>query len=329
MNILKKHKSVFQFTESYAIDFIKNDRREKDKFLNLIKQDLKNTQMLFKHYELFNNSNKIELTDTTFIIPFKRDFKERQQNLEILINYISKNFLTNIVVFEFDVASIQKDVLSTLKYKTNLTWYFCKSNKMFSRTIVTNFCIDKIDTPVIVLNDVDCISSNVLAYKLCETKIINNEIDLIHPFCSPPGTISYSQKDKDELVENDFVLKPNDSFEIEQLSPPGGIVFINKSKYHDIGNENIYFISYSPEDCERIYRFSKLGYKVEEHNFCYGPINNSIDSALIHMEHPKTPENSNKTKLFKANNDLFECLKILSCENYNEYCKRNNIKPLF
>ena len=45
----------------------------------------------------------IDLSDCTFIIPLKIDSPERERNIELILSYLTTNFITTIVVTEADI----------------------------------------------------------------------------------------------------------------------------------------------------------------------------------------------------------------------------------
>ena len=109
----------------------------------------------------------------------------------------------------------------------------------------------------------------------------------------------------------------------------GGILFINRELYNLLGNENINFISYSPEDIERVKRIQKLGFKCSEsyNKQAAGPNNKYLNTPLFHLSHPRTEESTIIHKYYTSNELLNFCLESMNMDELIEYLyKYSNYK---
>jgi len=309
ISFLKNHLK----TSKKIQNFIKQDDIHKKKYLDTMSKEITNT-VLYKSIEHYDE-NKGDLSDCTFIIPFKKDFDERLVNLTCLLNFIGKNFNTKILVFEQGPSCSFDNI--ELKYKTNLDYYFLNSSSVFSRTIVSNFLIEKSTSKILVINDTDCFTMPH-AYEICKNKLLNDGFKLLHPFGTPPGSFEITDK-------TDFMIDYNiQSLTISSkpnFAGVGGILFINRELYNLLGNENIHFISYSPEDIERVKRIRLLGFKCSEsyNNKISGPSNKYIDTPLFHLNHPRTDQSTIIHKYYIRNELLNYCLEQLSKDELIEY----------
>jgi len=296
-------------------EFIKNDVEYKHIYLTKMEECLSKT-ILYK--SLINEgTDKYDMSDCTFIIPFKKDFDERLDNLSCLLNYIGKHFNTKIIVFE-QGKECSFDKIK-FKYTTNIDYYFLNIDEIFSRTMVSNYLITKSDTDIIIINDTDCITIPN-AYVICRDKLLNDNFKLLHPFGTPPG--SFEITDKQSFMEDfDINVLIKNITSNANTAGVGGIVFINRKLYSLLGNENIHFISYSPEDIERVFRIRRLGYKCSEslNNTFAGPNNKYIDAPLFHLCHPRTSESTILHKYYIPNELLHHCLNNLNTYELIEY----------
>ena len=74
--------------------------------------------------------------------------------------------------------------------------------------------------------------------------------------------------------------------------------------------ENENFVAYAPEDVERYYRFTKLGYKVER-----------IDDWIYHLEHKRTPNSWINNPYMSQNNNEWEKIKCMNKDELYSYIK--------
>ncbi|MDP6360613.1 MAG: galactosyltransferase-related protein, partial [Planctomycetota bacterium] len=77
----------------------------------------------------------------------------------------------------------------------------------------------------------------------------------------------------------------------------GGALFMDKSSHIRCGMENEHFVSWGMEDNERAHRWTKLGYRLLR-----------TPGVLYHLEHPRSPDSSERNPGFQANEE--ECEKV-------------------
>jgi hypothetical protein len=309
---------------------IKTDIYHKQAYVNKMKNIIDNNTTLiydFTQYDI--DEYKKNLMHTTFLIPFKNDVKERLENLEIIVNYLSKNFNTNIFIYEQHPDTCHFENLN-LQYKTNIKYFFSKTDMQFSRTSITNYLIDQVNTKVIAINDVDCFT-NIQSYIDSEQMIIDDKIDMIHPFGTPEGVIQVDADNKQKFIQSEYAVDAlyNNIYKHPDKPDPagvGGILFINIELYKEYGKENPYFISYSSEDIERIQRFRKLGFRTDESidNKFIGPNDKYFNTPLYHLSHMRTEYSTIYHKYYISNEILNYCLKNISKKDLLEYYKYIN-----
>ena len=131
------------------------------------------------------------------------------------------------------------------------------------------------DTNIVVNYDCDVIlpmDSYLLAYDM----IINGKSDVVYPY----GKGEYQkQVDANDDVVSNF-LETGDYYHLDSgsrthTSDFGWAQFFKRSVYIEGGLENENFKAYAPEDKERYFRFSKLGYNVDR----------IADGWVYHLEH--------------------------------------------
>jgi predicted glycosyltransferase involved in capsule biosynthesis len=168
-------------------------------------------------------------------------------------------------------------------------------------------------TDVVINYDCDVllpIDSYVNAYK----SIINGESDVVYPF----GSGNYQKQifADDELVSeflsNDFDFSILEKKSNICTSDFGWIQFFNRQVYVDGGMENENFRGSSPEDKERFFRFTTLGYNV-----------NRIDNYIYHLEHSRGqnswPVSYQGNPYMKDNISLWKKIQTMNKEQLKNY----------
>ena len=220
---------------------------------------------------------KQDLTNTTFIIPLRIDSGDRLNNLVYNLEYLTKNFNTNILVLEADDTSKIKDIIEEYKDAGVRHIFIEDKSPHFHRTKYLNIMLDSVTTPVTVNYDVDVLFP-VPTYVECQQKIINEGYDLVYPFewgNSQRLVFQYNPNREDFLQTLDInAFEP--LFLTEASSQCGHAQFFNTNSYREGFMENESYISYGPEDKERMWRFYGLGYKLYWH-----------PGEVYHLEHSR------------------------------------------
>ena len=225
---------------------------------------------------------KIDLSEATFIIPIRIESSDRLRNVITITAFLLENFDTNIIIKEVDSESVfQRDALPVLKdildVDVNVQHIFEKNDEsLFHRQRVLNEMVIEAKTEVVVNYDCDVLlplNSYLEAYQ----SILYHTHDVIYPYGQ--GVYQKQIKATDEVVSK-FLETSNYEYldEVSNLhtSDFGWVQFFNRQVYIDGGLENENFKAYSPEDKERFYRFTTLGYNVGR-----------INDYVYHLEHTR------------------------------------------
>jgi len=225
---------------------------------------------------------KIDLSKATFIIPIQIESEDRLRNVITTTSFLLENFDTNIIIKEVDVTSKFKDIalpilMDVVETDINIVHIFEKSNgSEFHRQKILNEMIFESKTKIVVNYDCDVLlplNSYVIAYN----KILKEGCDIVYPYGQ--GMYQRQVKATDEIVSNfleTFNYKILDDHSTNHTSDFGWVQFFDRQVYIDGGMENENFVAYAPEDKERFYRFSTLGY-----NVC------RIENLVYHLEHAR------------------------------------------
>lgn len=257
---------------------------------------------------------KIDLTEATFIIPIRIESSDRLRNVITTTAFLLENFNTNIIIKEVDSDSIfQKEALPILKdildIEININHIFEKSNDhSFHRQKVLNEMIIESQTKVVVNYDCDALlplNSYLKAYDY----IVQDIYDVVYPY----GQGKYQkQVNATDKVVSEF-LESGDFSYLDRNSKPylsdfGWVQFFNKKVYIDGGMENENFVAYAPEDKERFYRFTTLGYNVGR-----------INDFVYHLEHSRGHNSWLNNPHMHNNNNLWDLIQKMNRDQLKEY----------
>jgi hypothetical protein len=256
---------------------------------------------------------KIDLRDCTFIIPLKVDSFDREQNFLFTINYLTKNFDTNIIITE---TSDNNSLILNKKYrdiinKNNILLIEKENENVFHRTRYLNEMLKMVNTPVTINYDIDVFIPKKNYSKARDLILIDN-FDLVYPYT----TRSWYQY-KVPQVYRDTIIKNNlQDLDIKKLikhtTEYGHLQFFNTASYIKGYGENEDFISYGPEDKERYFRFNRLGFKITDLK---------DGEYVFHLEHYRGKDSGHHEN-YENNENLWEKLKKLTKEETIEYYKK-------
>jgi hypothetical protein len=260
---------------------------------------------------------KTNLSNCTFIIPVRIDSNDRTRNLITVLCFLLSQFDTKIILKE--VASqplVDEYILPQVKEFLNndlkdFTYLFEKSDDpVFHRMKIINEILNQVETDVVVNYDSDVLLKSEI-YEKSVNLILDEKYDIIYPY----GFGEYQKQiyANDELVSdflnNNFDFSILETGEKVYMSQFGHVQFVKTKSYIEAGMENENFISWSPEDKERHFRFDKLGYKVGR-----------IDNAFVyHLEHYRGQNSWFDNPHIAKNNQLWEHLQNLSVKQLRNY----------
>jgi len=261
----------------------------------------------------------IDLSNATFIIPLRIESEDRMRNIITLLCFLFGNFDTNVIVKEVDSQPVfEENVLPQIKEfigrDINLIHVFEKSDDpVFYRMHILNEMLAMSKTDVVINYDCDVllpIQTYVNAYE----SILNGTCDVVYPYGN--GTYQKQVHVNDEVVSDflntdfDFSVLENKS----QISTSdfGWVQFFKRSVYIEGGMENENFRGSSPEDKERFFRFTTLGYNVGR-----------IDNWIYHLEHSRGqnswPVSVRGNPYMAQNFEVWNHLQTLNKQKLKEY----------
>jgi len=262
---------------------------------------------------------KHDLKESTFIIPVRIESEDRMRNVLTSIVFLLENFDTNIIIKEVDTTSVFKeDILPQLNEfyddLSSLKHVFEKSDDpVFYRMHILNEMLAMTTTKVVVNCDCDIllpIESYLESYRM----IMDGEADVVYPYGN--GNWQKQVFANDELV-SEFLNSDCDFSILENKSNIwssdfGWVQFFDRDVYFEGGMENENFRGSSPEDKERYFRFTTLGYRVAR-----------IDNFIYHLEHSRGrnswPASVQGNPYMSENFQLWESLQKMNKDELKSY----------
>lgn len=257
----------------------------------------------------------INLLNTTLIIPIKIEHQDRYRNSKIVLNFLNSNMMTNVFIYETsDTGQTKLDFLEGLKNLRIKHWCI-QDEEFFHRTKYLNIMLDEVDTPVVVNYDIDVIL-NPWNFLECQNQIVNKKYKVIYPYELGNGQVMV-------MEDFDYLGFEKNNYKIDFIensvntkiysSECGHCIFFNTEIYKKLGGENENFISYGPEDKERMYRFQALTNSVSWRK----------GEKVYHFEHYRGNDSLSLNPYFDSNWKEFEKIKSMDIINLIEYY--NNI----
>ncbi|MGP8024119.1 MAG: galactosyltransferase-related protein [Methanobacterium sp.] len=240
---------------------LNNDNRNLKNESNHLKWDKKNLELLSNNLKAENESLKQIYLENfkevssgynklTIIIPYRKtDDPEREENLDITLNYLNKIGLRNIIISEHSNTSSKKSLMN--KYQNIFASFkviSANSNEdLFNKAQAINNGVIESKTPYFAMVDVDAITKerniDIAIY------LLDKGFEVVYPFNRVVKDILNKKTFKEE-----YNFKTVETPAQYRDSADGGIVFWNKHSFINIGMENEYFSGWGGEDNEILIR---------------------------------------------------------------------------
>ena len=259
------------------------------------------------------------------------DTPDRERNLMAVTSYLLHNFDCPIIITEADV---DQKALNFIPKDERVTYRFCKLNSddPFHRTKYLNEMTHLSTTDCVANYDVD-VMFHAKSIEYATNLLMNDGADVIYPF----GRGEYDQVrvfctsdlDAKRFIEEKYHYGPhtfpqgnipnstNDplGFQHETMNfsrwttMAGHCQLFKKESYLSGYLENENFISWGPEDAERLHRFETLGYDVRHLK----------GNLVYHLEHAQSVDSGRSNPHLSMNEILWDSLSKMSKSELTEY----------
>ncbi|MDI9435216.1 MAG: galactosyltransferase-related protein [Euryarchaeota archaeon] len=274
-----------------SMDKLKNENSDLKRLINNLKAE--NTSL--KELYLETNISSQNYNNLTVIMPFRKtnDY-EREENLDIMLKYLFKIGIKNLIIPEHADESYKDYLINNYgKFFNSFEVIFTYANGgLFNKAHAINKGVTSSTTPYFAIVDMDCLTEKKnfdMAIYLLE-----RGFEVVHPF----NRIVQDIIDKESFKKNFDFRQVKTTIQYRDWAD-GGIVFWNKSAFIDIGMKNEYFSGWGGEDNEIIIRANLFGLKQIR-----------LDETLYHLYHPR-PQ-------IRTKNNVEQMEKILKIQSKEE-----------
>ena len=272
------------------------------------------------------------------MIPLKIDSPVRAKNITLTLDYLLKNYDCPIIITEADEFQKAKVHLPNDK-RITYRFHELKYDEPFHRTRYLNemTCLSK--TECVANWDADVMLDKETLVEAVRLLMMNN-FDVVYPYDAeglhvvdvtiPRGLPAWlyvkngwTESPSNFLKGGVWTTESYDPFLVLQedknkkipallrkmFAIAGHCQIIKKESYLKGFLENENFISWGPEDLERLSRFKKLGLSVTHMKNC----------RVYHLNHPKSKDSGLKCPTYTSNKLLWERLKKMNKDELIEY----------
>lgn len=250
-----------------------------------------------EHWVVRSDYMKVDLGDTTFVIPAHCDHNDRLANLNLVCYHLQDTFNTEIHIGEQGGQKFNY-TLSFARY-----FYFPEMAN-FHRTAIINSLVKMATTPFVVNYDADVLVNPVQIWY--SVILLRKGADIVYPY---DGNFKHiPRRDLMQVNHNMYWLinrkleGPTESY--------GGAVFMHRRTFLNAGGENENFIAFGPEDAERFNRFCKLGLVVQR-----------VPGPIYHLDHFRGINSSKSNPYIHANRAEWHKVKMMSKQELMDYVK--------
>ncbi len=218
---------------------------------------------------------KIDLKDTTFIIPVRLDSINRLENLMMVVDFLIEKFHTNIIILE--ASTFCNGLVKRLLPQTVNYMFYEDLDPIFHRTFYINEMMKSCQTPFVAVWDSDVILGSRQILESI-TLLREKKSDFVYPYKDKFLDTSKTIRELYFLSRN-FELLIKHRNKMNEMYPPnpvGGAFIANCESYINSGLENTDYYGWGLEDGERYYRWDNLDYKVMR-----------VEGPMFHLSHDR------------------------------------------
>jgi SAM-dependent methyltransferase len=247
---------------------------------------------------------KINLRDVTFTIPVLRDSFNREDNVNMCLETLQRDFDTNIILGE------QGPQQEFKRYSGMVRYHYFEGMTTFHRTKMLNDMALMASTNIVANWDADIVVPPLQVYMAVQ-QLKNREADIVYPYDGRFARVDRKKWFHEYMAYMDCGIYGATQFPGTlpgDAKSVGGALLYTMEKFLQAGMENENMISYGPEDCERYDRFNLLGLRVKR-----------VIGPLFHMDHTLTLHSSNRHEHYNANHEELNKIRNMSKDQLKAY----------
>ncbi len=238
---------------------------------------------------------KYTCKDVAFCLMTRLESVDRLENALMILEYLVKNFETNIYLWEF--SHIENGILRKLSPKGVKYTFVYEDDPVFHMTKYRNMMVRSVKEKYVSLWDIDIIAPVSQVVKSIE--LLRYGVDFVFPYektCYDTSKeirkVFFHNRDIDFLLQNTAFMT--------ELYPPicvGGAFFANRESYIESGLDKEQFYGWGLEDGERYNRWRTQNQKIERVS---GPLFHLTHCRGINSYIPSKDLRLNKQRIFDS-----------------------------
>ena len=236
---------------------------------------------------------KIDLSETSVIIHFRKDSEDRLFNLKTILTYFDTFFNVGELIVINDDACVDPCIVNLKKEFPNFIYKFFRNDGIYKRCLCFNKMAKIAKCPIVMFYDTDVLVKPEFL-KISEDLILTGRVDHIYPYNGlfvniwKPAFEHFLPNFNFKYLENclkDRTLGYNNEFvEVIHDKSVGGLLMFSNEKFEKIGGYNENFLGWGGEDvdiCNRSYKVNRV-LKIPD-----------IDAICWHLHHNNTVRTEN------------------------------------
>jgi hypothetical protein len=255
-------------------------------------------------------AGRIDLTDVTFLIPFRADSADRLRNLSIILRYLDEHLDTSFLICEDDPGPPQFPELAQALGELGARCGFFQApvhpGGFIHRTRDLNLLAERATTPIVVVYDTDVLFLPA-QYREARAAVAGGQV-MVLPY---NGLFVDLDRNLVERIERTLRVEDLDLFgpgaTVLNGFSAGGAIFYDRQALLAAGGYNENFVSWGFEDVEIVARLEKLGLGIAR-----------VPGPLYHLTHTRTGNSSERHPFYERNRQELEAVQAMSADQIRQ-----------
>jgi predicted glycosyltransferase involved in capsule biosynthesis len=202
--------------------------------------------------------SKFNLTDTSFIIHFRRDSDDRVFNLRCILDYFHKFIDYGELFIINDDSEKDPELDNIFKEYPNVSLVFFKNDGVYRRTLCFNKIANIATKKILCFYDTDALVKPEYLFR-AQHGILTGAIDHVYPYnglfvdvkkIKRETLANFQFEELENLLTSRHIGYDNEYLNVIHNNSVGGIVMISKSAFQKMNGYNTEFIGWGCEDVE-------------------------------------------------------------------------------
>jgi hypothetical protein len=251
-------------------------------------------------------TSPVDLSDVTFLIPFRADSSDRTRNLGTVLRYLHRHARTSVIVCEDEPGGLNFPRLAAGLGEAGSKCEFirapCHPGGFIHRTRDLNLLVDTATTPIVAIYDTDVVLAPV--QYLAARDAVKNGTVMALPYNGLFIDVAREQAAEiDRALAVDGVDALATGNTVLHSHSFGGVIFYDRRALMAAGGYNENFVSWGYEDLEILARFQTLKMPVTR-----------TPGPLLHLPHVRTGNSSDQHPFYEKNQRELAAVRAMNAD---------------